>query len=239
MPTRDSGSVPTSLDAFTRRADALDVHQLWHTLRSSYRTILAVGIGVFAVVMVLTLTSRMQFRSMGRLYLGELESSSGNQARGKEEIEISAGNSGIVGSEIEIIQSRSLVSKAILESGLNVAIASVGDTRVHLVMGISVGRIGQRRNPSAHHVVIHVAALAVGAVAAHAAHAVEEHLAALDGVVLQAGCIPRGVVSPVEVALEGREVGHQVAAHLVGQLEVGHGRPRLPLLGVLQPQVQP
>ncbi len=128
MPTRDESARPSPArapDGFVRRADALDVQQLWHTLRSHYRLIFGIGLCVFAAVMTATLLSRMEFRSMGRLYLGELESGSPH-ARSKEEIEISAGSQGIVGSEIEIIQSRSLVSKAILESGLNVAIASVG-----------------------------------------------------------------------------------------------------------------
>lgn len=118
MPTNEAG--PT-------RADALDIQQLWHTVRQQYRLVLGVAFAVFAVVMALTLCSRMQFRAVGRLYLGELESgSSGAAAHSKQEIELSAGNQGIVGSEIEIIQSRSLVSRAVLESGLNVSIAALG-----------------------------------------------------------------------------------------------------------------
>ena len=69
----------------------------------------------------------MQFRSVGRLYLGELEASGANaQARAGQELEISASSQGVVGSEMEIIQSRSLVSRAILESGLNVGISALG-----------------------------------------------------------------------------------------------------------------
>jgi tyrosine-protein kinase Etk/Wzc len=118
--------MPTNEGA-PRRADALDIQQLWHTVRQQARLVLGVAIVVFTIVMALTVSSRMQFRSVARLYLGELESSGSNgSARGKEEIELSAGNQGIVGSEIEIIQSRSLVSRAVLESGLNVGISSVG-----------------------------------------------------------------------------------------------------------------
>jgi len=116
MPTNEAGP---------RRADALDMQQLWQTVRQQYRLVLGVAVAVFAVVMTLTLCSRMQFRSMGRLYLGELESA-GSAAHSKEEIELSAGNQGIVGSELEIIQSRSLVSRASLESGLNVGITALG-----------------------------------------------------------------------------------------------------------------
>jgi len=118
--------MPTNEGA-PRRTDALDLQQLWHTVRQQSRLVLGVAVAVFAVVMALTLCSRMQFRSVARLYLGELESQgNGGPAHGKEEIEITAGNQGIVGSEIEIIQSRSLVSRAVLESGLNVGISALG-----------------------------------------------------------------------------------------------------------------
>jgi len=113
-------------DAPTRRLDSLDIHQLWQTIRQNLPLVLGVAAGVFLTVMVATLTSRMQFRSVGRLYLGELESSSANPARAGQELEISASSQGVVGSEMEIIQSRSLVSRAILESGLNVGISSAG-----------------------------------------------------------------------------------------------------------------
>lgn len=110
-----------------RRADALDLQQLWQTVRQQYRLVLGVALALFVVVMGLTLCSRMQFRGVARLYLGELESAgSGAAAHSKQEIELSAGSQGIVGSEIEIIQSRSLVSRASLESGLNVSISALG-----------------------------------------------------------------------------------------------------------------
>jgi uncharacterized protein involved in exopolysaccharide biosynthesis len=114
-------------DAPTRRPDSLDIHQLWLTIRQGLPLVLGVAIAVFTTVMVATLLSRMQFRSVGRLYLGELESSGANApGRPGQELEISASSQGVVGSEMEIIQSRSLVSRAILESGMNVGIAAVG-----------------------------------------------------------------------------------------------------------------
>jgi tyrosine-protein kinase Etk/Wzc len=103
--------------------DLLDVRQLWQTIRQRYWLVAGVGVAVFLAVMTATLVSRMQFRSVARLYLGELESLSGNGAgRAQDELELSAANQGVVGSEIEIIQSRSLVSRAVLDSGLNVSI---------------------------------------------------------------------------------------------------------------------
>jgi uncharacterized protein involved in exopolysaccharide biosynthesis len=65
---------PAGGDAPTRRPDSLDIHQLWHTIRQGLPLVLGVAIAVFTTVMVATLLSRMQFRSVGRLYLGELES---------------------------------------------------------------------------------------------------------------------------------------------------------------------
>jgi len=114
-------------DAPTRRPDNLDIQQLWHTIRQGLPLVLGVAFAVFTTVMVATLLSRMQFRSVGRLYLGELESSGASaQGRPGQELEISASSQGVVGSEMEIIQSRSLVSRAILESGMNVSITAVG-----------------------------------------------------------------------------------------------------------------
>lgn len=112
----------------TRANDALDVHQLWSSLRQNYKLVLLVALAVFAGVMSFTLLSRMNFRSTSRLYLGELDDSSKAASRASEEIDISAGAQGVVGSEVEIIQSRSLVSRAVLASGMNVAVSTVGQT---------------------------------------------------------------------------------------------------------------
>jgi tyrosine-protein kinase Etk/Wzc len=111
----------------TEQRDLFDVRQLWQTIRQHYWLVAGVGVAVFLAVMTATLVSHMQFRSVARLYLGELESLNGNGAgRTQDELEISAANQGVVGSEIEIIQSRSLVSRAALDSGLNVLIAKRG-----------------------------------------------------------------------------------------------------------------
>jgi len=104
----------------------LDVLQLLATVRQRYRFVLGVALTTFALVMAVTLASRMKFRSVGRLYLGELEESSAANAARNSEIALSATNQGVIGSEVEIIQSRSLVSHAIVESGLNASIVAVG-----------------------------------------------------------------------------------------------------------------
>lgn len=128
MPTRDLNAPATfdRNDAPRGRPDTFDVRQLWATLRHRYKFVLAVALTVFSAVMLATLVSRMKFRSVSRLYLGELEESSVKAARSKDEIDLSAGGQGVVGSEIEIIQSRTLVAKAISDSGLNVSINVLG-----------------------------------------------------------------------------------------------------------------
>jgi uncharacterized protein involved in exopolysaccharide biosynthesis len=88
--------------------------------------VLGVAACVFAAVMIATLASGMTFRSVSRLYLGELEEGAKSARSNKEGIDLSSGTQGVVGSELEIIQSRTLVTKAILDSGLNVNIEVLG-----------------------------------------------------------------------------------------------------------------
>lgn len=119
--------LPTSHRALIPgRPDTLDVRQLWATLAQNQRFVFGVAIATFALVMSATLLARMQFRSVGRLYLGELEEGSSTAPARSNELAISANNQGVIGSEVEILQSRSLVSRAILDSGLNVEIKRAG-----------------------------------------------------------------------------------------------------------------
>jgi uncharacterized protein involved in exopolysaccharide biosynthesis/Mrp family chromosome partitioning ATPase len=126
MLTKDSatGAGFDGSDAPTGRADTFDVRQLWSTLRQHSGFVIATGVVVFAAVMAVTLLSPMSFRAVSRLYLGELEEGANRAPRSKDEIDLSNGSQGVVGSEVEIIQSRSLVAKAILDSGLNVVITA-------------------------------------------------------------------------------------------------------------------
>jgi len=122
-----AGAAPNrARPAATALSDALDVEHLWATVRRNYRFVLGVAVAVFVLVMASTVVSRMKFRSLGRLYLGELEESGAAANARSNEIAISASGQGVVGSEVEIIQSRSLVSRAILDSGLNVSITDAG-----------------------------------------------------------------------------------------------------------------
>ena len=103
-------------------SDGIELSQLFVSVRHNFAFIIAVGLGVFLLVMAVTLTSPMEFRSSSRLYLGELDTKTRAASASSNDIELSAGSEGEVGSEIEIIKSRSLVSEAILKSGLNATI---------------------------------------------------------------------------------------------------------------------
>lgn len=109
--------------AVRHREDGIDLAQLWGMVRDNLRTVLVIGAVVFVSVMMHCLSARMTFRSVARMYLGELEgrtqSSNGN-------LEITQSSSSEAGSEIELLRSRSMVRRAVLASGLNVSIAPPG-----------------------------------------------------------------------------------------------------------------
>jgi tyrosine-protein kinase Etk/Wzc len=123
--TSASGVEPTSTPT-----DLVDMTQLAALLRQNYRFVLWVGLCTFCLVMAITLVTRPQFRAGGRLYLGELDAKSHAAAPSSEEIDLSGGTQSDVWSEVEIITSRALVSRAISSSGLNVDIAPYGQRPV-------------------------------------------------------------------------------------------------------------
>ena len=106
-----------------QRDDSIDLAQLWGMVRDNARLVFTIGGVVFVLVMAHCLTSRMTFKSVARMYLGELEGKT--QTTGGN-LDISAGTSSEAGSEIEVLRSRSMVRRAILASGLNVKIAPPG-----------------------------------------------------------------------------------------------------------------
>lgn len=99
--------------------DSVDVARIFGLLRTRWRTIAVVTVLVTTVVLVATLVSPLTFSSSGRLYLGELTSVSPPMG---DEMDISATAQGDISSEVEILMSRSLVARAVSESGLNVRI---------------------------------------------------------------------------------------------------------------------
>lgn len=104
--------------------EGIDLAQLWAMVRDNARTVFAIGGTIFVLVMTVCLASRMTFKSVARLYLGELEAKA--QTANGANIDISAGNLSEAGSEIEVLRSRSMVRHAILAAGLNVSIAPPG-----------------------------------------------------------------------------------------------------------------
>lgn len=106
--------------------DGVDLPQLWATVLERRGFVLAVGTVLFLVVMVYSFTSPMSFRSSGRLYLGELEVRALSATGSAAQVDISGAGQGDIGSEIEILKSQSLVTRAIMDSGLNVNIAPEG-----------------------------------------------------------------------------------------------------------------
>src|SRR5690242_3280606 len=109
--------LPHALEPARRDADdSVDFVELWETIVQHARLILGVALAVFAAVMAVTAVAHMDFQSTGRLYLGELESKAHPTA--SAEFELGGEAQGAVGSELEILRSRTLVEQAILEAGL-------------------------------------------------------------------------------------------------------------------------
>ena len=102
--------------------EGFDLGQIWLLLRANGRMVLAVAGALFGLVMLVTLASRMEFRSSGRLYLGDLAGKSERSATDSAPLDLSSSAQGDVGSEVEILKSQSLITRAILDSGLNVTI---------------------------------------------------------------------------------------------------------------------
>ena len=99
-------------------------------LRRRYRVVLGVGATTFAIVMAITMLSPMEFGASSRLYLGELDGKSRSSLASTEDLELALGGQSDLASEIEILRSRSLVSRAVRESGLNLEISRVGASAV-------------------------------------------------------------------------------------------------------------
>jgi tyrosine-protein kinase Etk/Wzc len=101
----------------------IEVSDLFKLLRRHHRLVLAVGAVSFAVGMGFALLSHMRFASAARMYLGELE----DKGRyGGDEIGLSSSGHADLGSEIEILMSRSLVTRAVLAAGLNTRVTLPG-----------------------------------------------------------------------------------------------------------------
>ena len=106
-------------------ANRFDLGQVWSMLRTSRGFVSSCALFAVLLVMSVTLVSRMTFKATGSLYLGELQDkrASGGQP---DQLDITGGENGDVGTEIEILKSPALLKRAVLESGLNATITPKG-----------------------------------------------------------------------------------------------------------------
>jgi tyrosine-protein kinase Etk/Wzc len=104
--------------------DSVDFVELWETIVQHSRLILGIALAVFVAVMAATSVAHMDFQSTGRLYLGELEAKAHPAA--SSDFDLGGEAQGAVGSELEILRSRTLVEQAILEAGLNTSVLPHG-----------------------------------------------------------------------------------------------------------------
>ncbi|MET0410614.1 MAG: GNVR domain-containing protein [Polyangiaceae bacterium] len=144
----------------TPRGDRIELGQVGDLLQHRWRFILAVAALLFAAVIVFTLLSPMAFRSSGRLYLGELGEPERRSAQSAEAIDLSGDAHADVESEIEIITSRSLIARAIYESGLNVALTHAGWKPVRYWQWRSSGRDASLLESAPRELTVVAAALA-------------------------------------------------------------------------------
>ena len=113
---RGTWAPPSSGDA----QDSVDVAELWDTLHDHrWLLVLMLLLGIGGMLGA-TLASRMQFKATGGLYLGDLDGRPTTSGAPSEALDFLGGGHAELGTEIEVLKSESLVSRAILESGLNV-----------------------------------------------------------------------------------------------------------------------
>jgi capsular exopolysaccharide synthesis family protein len=102
--------------------EGIDLDLVGATLRDNVRLIMRMAGAVFALVMIVTFLSHMEFRSTAGLYLGELSAKSKEGGGGNAQDMDLSGGQGDVGSELEILKSRSLVARAVQAAGLNASL---------------------------------------------------------------------------------------------------------------------
>lgn len=111
-------------------------------IRRRKGAVFAVTALVFAGVVGVTLVSTMTFRANARLYLGELSNVASHSSPSDGQLDLLGPEGGDVGSEMEIIRSRSLVERAVLTSGLNAQVLPAGTTKLRYWQWL-----WSRRNP--------------------------------------------------------------------------------------------
>ncbi len=137
----DSGHEKDQVHGSAATTDIVHMGELWAAIRQHRRFIILCAVGVGALVMLATFVLGMKFAAVGQLYLGEVERmprSSAAELPGG--FDLSGSTEGHVASELEILQSPSLVRRAVLDSGLNVTIAPAEGGRVSYLKWLVSGR---------------------------------------------------------------------------------------------------
>jgi uncharacterized protein involved in exopolysaccharide biosynthesis/Mrp family chromosome partitioning ATPase len=98
-------------------------------VRTHWLQVLGIATGLTLAVACYTLLSGMRFVATGQLYLGETESHRG-PAPNLNDFSLTTQDESEVASELEILQSRSLVKRAVLTSALNVHLSHAKQTTV-------------------------------------------------------------------------------------------------------------
>ena len=103
--------------------ERITLTDVWAIVLRQRWTVAACAAAILGVVGAVTFLSPMKFRARGSLYLGELQEPRPSQSAMPEQLDFLGGRSGDVGTEIEILRSRTLIKRAVLASGLNVWLA--------------------------------------------------------------------------------------------------------------------
>jgi tyrosine-protein kinase Etk/Wzc len=105
--------------------DFANQRQLWGTLWARRGFILRFALVFTVLFSAFTLLGGLRFLSTGQLYLGEISMVAPPPQAGNRDFGLNEGVLGLVASEMEILQSVSLVRRAVLESGVNATISEV------------------------------------------------------------------------------------------------------------------
>lgn len=112
---------PAPLDDAPEHERGIELAQIWTILREGWRFITVIALAVIVLIMVVTLRARMEFTLRSSIYLGDLKSAGGMFEGLSAEF---GGEKGDIGTEIEILRSRALMTDAVLTSGLNTRVTS-------------------------------------------------------------------------------------------------------------------
>ncbi len=116
---------PPPIDEDAVDEKGVDLAQVWAVLREGRRAIVLITLTMFALVMSVTLATRMEFTLRGSLYLGDLQAKGGMLDALSAQFDMGM-EKGDIGTEIEILRSRELVTQAVLASGLNTRLTPPG-----------------------------------------------------------------------------------------------------------------